>query len=58
MRYFMKKNNLKSTIVTSISKSGVVGVDDDMTMNFMPVACYSYTVGENTLNRKVLHCGL
>ena len=58
LRYFMKKNNLKSTIVTSISKSGVVGVDDDMTMNFMPVACYSYTVGENTLNRKVLHCGL
>ena len=46
---FMKTNNLSHAIVTSISETGKVEMAYGC-LQFMPVACYAYTVGENTLN--------
>jgi predicted AAA+ superfamily ATPase len=53
---FMKKNNLTHALVTTKTASG-----DKETkfgnLKFMPVACYAYTVGENTLMRFNQHYG-
>ncbi|MCD8290877.1 MAG: ATP-binding protein [Prevotella sp.] len=54
---FMRKNQMDSAIVTTISQKGVVHVDD-FTLFFIPVACYAYTVGENTLLYKKSDFGL
>ena len=45
---FMKNNGLKHAIVTSISETGKEELPYGC-LQFMPVACYAYTVGENTL---------
>ena len=44
-------------LVTSISKSGSVKVDN-LTLQFIPVACYAYIVGENTMNQTKVSYGL
>lgn len=54
---FLDKNNLHMALVTSVTKEGTV-----QSMNhellFIPAACYSYTVGKNTLNLKKSSYGL
>ena len=45
---FMKTNNLSHAIVTSISETGKKDMPYGC-LQFMPVACYAYTVGEGTL---------
>ena len=48
LRHFMETNKMEQAIVTSISKSGPVKYGD-LTYQFIPVACYAYIVGYNTL---------
>lgn len=55
--YFMEKNQLTWAMVTSISKSGKIEMDN-ATLQFMPVACYAYIVGQNTLNHTKATFGL
>ena len=45
---FMKTNGLTHAIVTSISETGKKEIPYGI-LQFMPAACYAYTVGENTL---------
>ena len=45
---FMRTNQLTHAIVTSISETGKKEMPYGC-LQFMPVACYAYTVGENTL---------
>ena len=48
--YFMAKHQLKSSLVTTISCSGLKQLDT-VSLQFIPVACYAYTVGYNTLEQ-------
>lgn len=57
LKYFMQRNNMKYALVTSISKSGKKELDWG-TLQFMPVACYTYTVGKNTIERTKDNYGL
>ena len=41
---------MDKAIVTSISKSGPI-IYGDLTYQFIPVACYAYIVGYNTLQQ-------
>jgi len=49
---FCLENNIKTPIVTSISKSGEVEFAD-INFQFLPSSAYAYTVGKNTLSMKV-----
>lgn len=54
---FMPKNGLEEAIVTSKTKT----IDKQMEqvlLHFIPVACYAYTVGENTLKHVYDYAGL
>ena len=55
--WYMPKNGLKDAIVTSetIAKTKEM---EEMTLHFIPVACYAYTVAGNTLYNKNLLYGL
>lgn len=57
LRYFMERNQLTHAIVTSVSKAGSVEVDN-LTFQFVPVACYAYIVGENTMKHTKAMYGL
>lgn len=57
LKYFMLSNNMKYAIVTSISKAGKIEMEWG-TLQFMPVACYAYTVGRNTIEQTRSNCGL
>jgi uncharacterized protein len=48
---FCQKNKLKSALVTSIDKEGVVS-QDNIELNFYPSAMYAYVVGVNTIEQK------
>lgn len=48
--YFMERNSLNNALVTSIKESGIKELNGKR-LHFIPVACYAYTVGENTLNQ-------
>ena len=50
LRHFMERNKMDKAIVTSISKSGPIKYGD-LTYQFIPVACYAYIVGYNTLQQ-------
>lgn len=54
---FMKTNGLTHAIVTSISEEGKKEMPYGC-LQFMPVACYAYTVGENTLKAAKKSFGL
>ena len=54
---FMKTNGLTHAIVTSITETGKKDVSFGC-LQFMPVACYAYTVGENTLMATKMSLGL
>ncbi len=48
---FCQKNELKSAMVTTIEKEGIITIND-ITLDFVPAATYAYTVGSNTLRQK------
>jgi hypothetical protein len=50
---FCKKCKLKSALVTSIDKEGVVECDG-IKLQFVPASAYAYTIGKNTLQKKML----
>lgn len=54
---FMTTNGLTHAIVTSISETGKKEMPYGC-LQFMPVACYAYTVGENTLRKTKISFGL
>ena len=54
---FMRTNGLTHAIVTSISETGKKDMQYGC-LQFMPVACYAYTVGENTLKAIKMSFGL
>ncbi len=57
LKVFCEKNHLTHAFVTSISESGHHKMDWG-TLQFLPVACYAYTVGRNTLEHVRDNCGL
>lgn len=48
---FLKDNNLKSALVTTIDKEGTKEIDD-LKFIYVPAAVYAYTVGKNTILQK------
>ncbi len=46
--YFMKENQIKEALVTTIDKQGVKEVDG-VFLHFIPAALYAYSIGRNTL---------
>ena len=54
---FMRTNGLSHAIVTSISEEGKKEMSYGC-LQFIPVACYAYTVGENTLKKTKESFGL
>lgn len=57
LKYFLEKNGMSEAIVTSIHKTGRIALGD-LALQFVPVACYAYAVGENTLNHAKSFYGL
>ena len=55
--YFIDRNAMKNALVTSIKESGLKDLNEKR-IHFMPVACYAYIVGENTLNQTKSMYGL
>ena len=55
--YFMDRNAMNNALVTSIKESGLKELNGKR-LHFMPVACYAYIVGENTLNQTKSMYGL
>lgn len=50
LSYFMAKNSVNEALVTSINEAGIKRING-LDFHFMPVACYVYIVGENTINQ-------
>jgi uncharacterized protein len=50
---FCKKCNLKTALVTSIDREGVIEYEG-IKLQFVPASSYAYTVGKNTLEKKML----
>lgn len=48
--YFMDRNTMHDALVTSIKESGLKELNGKR-LHFIPVACYAYIVGENTINQ-------
>lgn len=48
--YFMSQNKLKSAIVTSKTLTLCHEMNEGA-LQFIPVACYAYLVGKNTVNK-------
>lgn len=57
LAYFMERNSLQRAIVTTQRTSGTMQLDFG-TLQFIPSACYAYTVGENTLRQAKQTFGL
>ncbi len=55
--YFMERNSLNYAIVTTMSQSGTKDLGERR-LQFMPTACYAYTVAENTLRQTKSSFGL
>ena len=55
--YFMDRNEMGNALVTSIKEAGLRELNGKQ-LHFMPVACYAYIVGENTLNQTKSSYGL
>ena len=53
----MEKNQMNYALVTSISKNRSIKIDN-LTLQFIPVACYAYIVGKNTMNHTKASYGL
>lgn len=50
LAYFMDRNTMNDALVTSIKESGLKELNGKR-LHFIPVACYAYIVGENTINQ-------
>lgn len=50
LNYFMDKNLMHDALVTTTTLSGVRNLNGK-NIHFMPVACYAYVVGKNTINQ-------
>lgn len=48
---FCKKNNLKTALITTIDKEGIVEFND-IKLVYVPSAIYAYVVGKNTIEQK------
>jgi hypothetical protein len=57
LQYFMEQNSLRRALVTSINETGRKELNG-LILDFMPVACYAYTVGRNTINQVLSTHGL
>jgi hypothetical protein len=57
LQYFMEQNSLRRALVTSINETGRKELNG-LILDFMPVACYAYTVGRNTINQVLSKHGL
>lgn len=57
LKYFLEKNNMQEAIVTTRTQQGTKELDWG-TIHYIPVACYAYTVGENTLRQTQENYGL
>ena len=57
LKYFTAKNKLSNALVTSISEFGLKELDG-LKLHFIPVACYAYTVGMNTIEQTKNSYGL
>ena len=57
LEYYMKTNGLPFALVTTISETGMIKMSYG-SLQFMPAACYAYTVGENTLKKTRISYGL
>ncbi len=57
LKYFMDKNGMNYAIVTTMSQFGTKEFGERK-LQFMPTACYAYTVAENTLRQTKSSCGL
>lgn len=51
---YMRKNQLKSAVVTTLSESAIKDCDG-VTLQFIPSAIYAYWVGHNTVNQRSGH---
>ena len=57
LKYFMDKNNMDYAMVTSMTQLGVKKLGERR-LQFIPTACYAYTVAENTLRQAKYSYGL
>ena len=57
LKYFMEKNHMDYAMVTSMTQLGVKELGERR-LQFMPTACYAYTVAENTLRQAKYSYGL
>lgn len=57
LEYYMKTNGLSFALVTTISETGIKKMSYG-SLQFIPAACYAYTVGENTLKKTRISYGL
>lgn len=57
LAYFITKNQINSAMVTTLSEKGTKTLNQ-FTLHYIPVACYAYTVGENTINQTKAKYGL
>lgn len=57
LNFFMDSNNLKKGLATSISQMGWRELNGK-NVYFIPLACYAYTVGENTINQRKSFYGI
>lgn len=52
LRKFCEENNLNNPIVTTIDKEGEIE-NNGLNIQYLPSSSYAYTIGKNTLNRKL-----
>lgn len=57
LNYFLDNNKLKEALVTTVSGSGWRDLNGKK-IYFLPVACYAYTVGENTIKQSKSYYGV
>ncbi len=57
LSYFLDRNSLSTALVTSKSVLGLQKLNEK-NIHFIPVACYAYILGENTLNQTKSSYGL
>ena len=50
LNHFMDSNKLKEALVTTVKETGWKDLNEKK-VYFLPVACYAYVVGENTINQ-------
>mgnify|MGYP002112494343 CR=1 FL=1 len=57
LNHFMDSNKLKEALVTTVKETGWKDLNEKK-VYFIPVACYAYVVGENTINQSKSYYGV